>query len=318
MSRRRRPQRKQRILITGLAGNLGRAVARRLHRHYDLVGIDRRPVRHMPKDIGIETIDIRRRRAEDVFRRENFDAVIHLNILHDPRSSQEQHHDFNIGGTQKIVNLCAEHGVPKLIILSSANVYGPRPDNDQFLTEDAPLMGGQNFGAIRDLIALDMYCNTFFWRYPEIETVILRPTHIVGRVHNAPSRYLRLKNPITLLGFDPMIQLIHTEDVIRGIELALTPGVRGVYNLAGPSPLPLSFLLKQLGRGVRPLPEPIARAALRMAWSLKASDWPTPELDHIKYVCMVDDRLAREQLGYTHTHDLDGILKTLTEPASFY
>ena len=59
MKRRRRSARKQRVLITGIGGNLGRAVARRLHRTCDIVGIDRRPVRHMPKDIGIETIDIR-------------------------------------------------------------------------------------------------------------------------------------------------------------------------------------------------------------------------------------------------------------------
>jgi len=316
LKRRRRSARKQRVLITGIGGNLGRAVARRLHRTCDIVGMDRRPVRHMPKDIGIETIDIRRRRAEDVFRREDFDAVVHLNILHDPRSSQEQHHEFNIGGTQKIANLCAEHGVPKLIILSSSNVYGPRSDNDQFLTEDAPLMGGQNFGAIRDLIALDMYCNTFFWRFPEIETVILRPTHIIGRVNNAPSRYLRMKKPIALLGFDPMIQLIHAEDVITGIELALTPGIRGIYNLAGPSPVPLSYLFDRLERKPRYLPEPVAKATLKLAWSLKASDWPSPELDHIKYVCMVDDQQARAQLGYQHEHGLDSIFHLLQTSGS--
>ena len=309
MSSRRRRQRKQRVVITGIGGNLGRAVARRLHRTYEVVGIDRRTVRHMPKDVDVEQVDIRRRSVEDVFRRKDIDAVVHLNIMHDPRTRQEEHHRFNIVGTQKIFGLCAEHRVPKVIVLSSADVYGPDPRNDQFLTEEAALMGGQNFEAIRDLIALDMFCNTFFWRHPEIETVILRPVHIVGRVNNAPSKYLRLEKPPTIMGFDPMIQLIHVEDVVTAIERALTPGIRGVYNVAGPSPVPLSFVLDQLGRSPRPLPEPLLKLMLETAWTLKLSDWPVPELDHIKYVCMVDDSLAREKLGFDHAHDLPEILR---------
>ncbi len=311
MSRSRRGDRRQTVVITGIGGNLGRAVARRLHRRFDVIGIDRRNVRHMPKDIDIEQVDIRRRRVEDVFRRQRVDAVVHLNIMHDPRTRQEEHHQFNIVGTQKIFELCAETRVPKAIVLSSADVYGPDPRNDQFLTEEAALMGGQKFEAIRDLIALDMFCNTFFWRHPEIETVILRPAHIVGRVNNAPSKYLRLEHPPTLMGFDPMVQLIHVEDVVTAIELSLTPGVRGVFNIAGPSPVPLSMILDRLGREPRPMPEPMLKLMLKTAWSLKLSDWPVPELDHIKYVCMVDDSLARETLGFEHDYGLDDICREL-------
>ncbi len=313
MTRRSRRHRKQRVVITGIGGNLGRAVARRLHRHYEVVGIDRRTVRHMPKDIDIEQVDIRRRRVEDVFRRQDLDAVVHLNIMHDPRTRQDEHHQFNIVGTQKIFELSAENRVPKVIVLSSADVYGPDPRNDQFLTEESALMGGQNFEAIRDLIALDMFCNTFFWRHPEIETVILRPVHIVGSVNNAPSKYLRLEHPPTILGFDPMVQLIHVEDVVTAIEQALTPGIRGVFNIAGPSPVPLSLILKRLGRKPRPLPEPALKMMLKTAWTLKLSDWPVPELDHIKYICMVDDELAREKLGFEHEHDLEAILREVNK-----
>ncbi|MEM1347426.1 MAG: NAD-dependent epimerase/dehydratase family protein [Myxococcota bacterium] len=295
--------------MTGIAGNLGRATARRLHRTFDVVGVDRRPVRHMPKDIAIERVDIRRRRAEDIFRRERIDAVVHMNILHDPRADQRKHHEFNLMGTQKIANLCAQHDVPKLIVLSSADVYGAAPTNDQFLLEDAPLMGGQRFGGMRDLISMDMASTSFFWRHPELETVLLRPVHIIGKVNNAPSRYLRMKRPVMLLGFDPMIQLVHVEDLVTAIERALTPGIRGIFNIAGPSPVPLSYAIKRAGRRPLVLPEPVARGIMQAAWSLQLSDWPAPELDYIKYVCMVDDSLARTELGYHHAHDLDSILQ---------
>ena len=309
--RKRGTERKQRIVITGIGGRFGLALARRLHRHCEIIGVDRRRVKRLPKDIDHERADIRRRRFEDVFRRERIDAVVHLNIMHNPRTSAGEHHDFNINGTKKLFELCAEHRVGKVIVLSSADVYGPDPRKTQFLTEDAPLMGGRNFGGIRDLISLDMFCNTFFWRHPEIETVILRPVHIVGQVNNAPSRFLRLERPITLMGFDPMIQLIHVEDVISAIERALTPGIRGVYNLAGPSPVPVSYVLDKLGREPRRLPEPVLRTMLKMGWALKLSDWPWPEIDHIKYICMVDDSRAREELGFEHSYEIDDIIRDI-------
>ncbi len=311
----RRRRRKERVVITGIGGRLGRALARRLHRRFEVIGIDRRTVRHMPKDVEIEKVDVRRRRFEDIFRRERIDAVVHLNIMHDPRQDTTQHHDFNIVGTKKVIELCEEHRVPKVVVLSSANVYGPDPKNPQFLSEDSPLMAATNFGGMRDLIALDMFCNTFFWRHPEIETVILRPVHIVGQVDNAPSRYLRLERPMTLMGFDPMVQVIHVEDVITAIEKSLTPGVRGVFNVAGPSPVPLSLLLEKLGRKPRPIPEFAMKQILKAGWSLKLSDWPWPETEHIKYICMVDDTPARERLGFTHDFDIDDIVhEILTRP----
>lgn len=307
----RRRKRKERVVITGIGGRLGRALARRLHRRYEVVGIDRRDVRFMPKDVDVERVDVRRRRFEDIFRRETIDAVIHLNIMHDPRQDSAEHHDFNIVGTKKVIELCSEHNVPKVIVLSSANVYGPDPRNPQFLTEDAPLMAGTTFGGMRDLIALDMFCNTFFWRHPEIETVILRPVHIVGQVDNAPSRFLRLEKPFTLMGFDPMIQVIHVEDVVSAIELGLTPGIRGVFNVAGPSPVPVSLLLDKLERSPKPLPEVVLRGMLKLGWSLQMTDWPWPELEHIKYVCMVDDTPVREQLGFDHEYSIDDIVHDL-------
>ena len=64
--------------------------------------------------------------------------------------------------------------------------------------------------------------------------MILRPVHILGGVRNAPSNYLRLKAIPMLLGFDPMIQVIHQDDVVSAVLHAMRPGLRGIYNLAGP------------------------------------------------------------------------------------
>jgi UDP-glucose 4-epimerase len=239
--------------------------------------------------------------------------VIHLGVLHDPRVSQAEHHSWNVAGFQRLLEFVAQYEVPKLVVLSSANVYGPRPDNAQFLPEDAPLLGGAAFSEIRDLIEVDMLAQSFFWKRPQTETVILRPVHILGGVRNAPSNYLRLKAIPTLLGFDPMVQVIHQDDVVSAIKEAMRPGVRGIFNLAGPPPLPLSHLIAHTGRPRVTIPHFLATGIIQSLWRYRVTSFPAPELDHIRYVCMVDDRRARAELGYVPAHDIADTVRAVDD-----
>src|SRR5712671_1362193 len=209
----------RKIVITGISGRLGRIVARRLHHDlaWQIVGLDRRPMAGRPKDIELHQVDLRSKKARDIFRTGDVDALIHLGVMHDPRARPAELYSWNITGTTKLLEYCQAYRIPKLVLLSSANVYGPRPDNPQFLTEDAPLLGGASFSEIRDLVEIDMLAQSFFWKRPETETVILRVVHILGTVRNAPSNYLRLPVVPTLLGFDPMMQVIHEEDTVRAL-----------------------------------------------------------------------------------------------------
>jgi UDP-glucose 4-epimerase len=298
MATSRRRNRKQRVVITGISGRLGRVLARRLHTSCEVIGIDRRGARHLPQEVMVHDIDIRRKACEDIFRRNKIDSVVHLNILHDPRKTDEEHHSFNVVGTHKLLDYCSKHGVNKFVLLSSSNVYGASPNNQQFLNEEAPLLAASTFMAMRDLVEVDIYTNSFFWRHPEIDTVILRPVHMVGAVNNAPSNYLRLKHPITVLGFDPMVQIVHVEDVVEAIQRSLRPGIRGVFNVTGPGAIALSVLQRQLGRIKLPLPDFFARPFVKALWNLRLTSFPPEEMDFIKYVCMVDGSRAREVLGY--------------------
>jgi UDP-glucose 4-epimerase len=299
------------VLVTGICGRLGKLLARELHRSDSVVGVDRRPFIGRPKDIVHHQVDMRRKKMKDIFRGRNIRAVIHVGALHDPRRSDRDRHSWNIVGFQKLLEYMAQYEVPKLVVLSGANVYGPQSSNPQFLTEDAPLLGAQHFGGMRDLVELDMLAQSFFWKHPSSETVILRPCHIIGRVRNAASNYLRLDRPVTIMGFDPMMQVVHEKDVIRAIQLALRPGVRGIYNIRGPGELPLSHLVRSAGGRPWVLPSPLARLALDQLWRLRLSNFPSQELDHLRYVCMVDDARAREELGYEPTYSIDRALRDL-------
>jgi UDP-glucose 4-epimerase len=286
------------ILITGIVGRLGKQVCRVLHRESPVIGVDRREFPDKPKDVVFHQFDLRRKKMRDIFRAGTIRAVVHLGVMHDPRKSASEHHTWNVAAFSKMLEYMAQYRVPKLVVLSSANVYGPRPDNPQFLPEESPLLGGQEFSEIRDLIEVDMLAQSFFWRHPDTETVILRPVHILGSVRNAPSNYLRLQVVPALLGFDPMVQVVHQDDVVQAIERALAPGVRGIFNIAGPEPLPVSRVLKMLGRTRLPVPHAVARQLLTTLWRYRLSSFPAPEIDHIRYVCMVDDRRARAGMGY--------------------
>jgi UDP-glucose 4-epimerase len=301
------------VLVTGICGNLGRRLARHLHRDRRVIGLDHRPFVGRPKDIEHHRIDLRRRRVEDIFREAPIAAVVHLGVRHDPRGNSEEHHTWNVGGLSRLLEYASRYRVPKFILLSSANVYGPRPENAQFLREDAPLLAGGAFSGMRDLVELDMLVQSFFWKYPQIETVILRPTHILGTVHNAPSNYLRLKMAPTLMGFDPMLQTVHQDDVVRAIQLSLRPGIRGIFNMAGPQALRLSSILKRLERPHFPIPYSVARFGVSRLWSLRMTSFPAPELDFVRYVCMVDDQRAREVLGYRPAFDLDETLRAVDD-----
>jgi UDP-glucose 4-epimerase len=307
------PQEGEAVLVTGICGRLGKQLARVLHRKGRVVGVDRRAFPDKPKDIVHAQVDIRRKKLKDVFRGTSIRAVVHLGVLHDPRASAADHHSWNVAGFAKLLEYVAQFRVPKLVLLSSANVYGPQPSNPQFLTEDAPLLGGQNFSDIRDLIELDMLAQSFFWKLPDTETVILRPVHILGTVHNAPSNFLRKDPIVAILGFDPMMQVVHQSEVVSAIGCALRPGVRGIFNVAGPEPASLSRLIKILGRQKISVPYGVTRAVLSRMWSWRLTSFPPPEIDHIRYVCMVDDRRAREELGFTPTMPLDATVLSVDE-----
>jgi len=296
------------VLITGISGRLGRMVASKAHREFPVIGIDRRPFANPPKDIVVHNLDIRRKRVEKIFRTQPIRAVIHMAIIHDPRMNSEQHHAFNVMGTKKILGYVAQFKIPKVVVLSSANVYGPRPENTQFLTEESPLMAAGRFGDIGDLVLVDLAANTFFWEHPDVETVVLRPTHIVGPVHNAPSNYLRLKKIPTMMGFDPMIQVIHAKDVVKALLIALKPGLKGVFNITGPDPVALSGLIRAIGAPRLPLPTPLFEEGMRLLWRFRMTSFPPPELDYIRYVCTLDGSRAKRELGYTAKYKLRDII----------
>lgn len=304
------------VVVTGAAGNLGRLVVQTLHRERKVIAVDRRPIRGLPKDVEVHQADARWRAVADVFRHGEVGAVLHMGLMHNPRNDVGCYR-FNVVGTQRLLELVVKFEVPRLVMLSSANIYGPDPDNSHFLTEEAPLLGAEHHPEIRDLVAVDNIVQSFFYRQPEIHTVLLRPVHIVGpRVRNAPANYLRLERPWMMAGFDPLVQLIHEEDAVEAMRLGLEAEVRGVYNVVGPGIAPLSRIITVLKRRPLHLPSFVAHPVLKGAWRTHATNFPPPELRHLQYNCIVDGRAATERLGFEPRYGLVETIRSVVEPAA--
>ena len=161
---------------------------------------------------------------------------------------------------------------------------------------------------------------------PPFDLNYITSTHLLERIHpktlvvndpgsvrNAPSNYLRLKRVPTLLGFDPMMQVVHQRDVVSALRLALTPGARGIFNIGGPAPIPLSRAIQLLGRTQLPVPHAAARFMVERRFRWRVTSFPAPELDFIRYVCMVDDSRAKKILGYAPKYDLAATLASVDD-----
>lgn len=282
------------VAVSGAAGRFGSLLVRRLHRVARVVAIDSRGFERRPADVAHRQTEPRRRECREVFRGGKVRTLVHLGPHHAESRHDTEGFAAAIENFSRLLEYCDRYDVKKLVLLSSADVYGARPNNPQFLTEEAPLLAA-DLSALRDV---DMMAQSFFWKRPDIETVILRPVHITGGVGGAMTRYLRMSPLPVMMGYDPMIQLIHEEDLASAVALALAEGHRGIFNIAGPDPIPLSRIAQRLGRSVLPIPHPLIRPMLGQLTRMGKTDFHPAYIDYLRFVCMVDDRRARERLGF--------------------
>jgi UDP-glucose 4-epimerase len=290
------------VLIPGISSKIGNLVALELlAKGHEVIGIDRRPWIEAPKGVEMHEVDIRKRAAEDVFRKARPDAVIHMATVTHLVARSEERYKINLGGTRAVFDHCRNHGVSQVIFVGRHTYYGAAPDAPLYHTEDDPPMAVTTFPELADLVAADLYATTALWRNPELTTTVLRICYTLGATRQGTlAAFLRGPRVPVILGFDPLYQFMHDIDVSRAIVLALEKKIRGVYNVAGPQPLPLSVLAREAGRTVIPLPEALFTMLLGRFGLPKL---PPGAIAHIKYPVVVDAAAFRAATGFKHTID---------------
>jgi UDP-glucose 4-epimerase len=46
-------------------------------------------------------------------------------------------------------------------------------------------------------------------------------------------------------------------------------------------------------------------------WNYRATTFPKEELDHLRYICLVDDSRARKELGFAPRHGIEETLRAV-------
>jgi UDP-glucose 4-epimerase len=309
---------KERVLITGAHGPVGRALVRRLHRTCTVTALDYRPPKYMPDDVHCIGVDLRRRALDQLMRRRSFDVVIHAGVLTDLRRDDAVHHAQNVVAVNRLLAMSLARSVRKVIILSSARLYGHRPANTVFLDEQAPLLAGDRIPKYRDRVQMDLAGCVTAWREPSMEVVVARPVSLVGHGlarESEAMHYLSRKRPPVLMGFNPKIQLLHVEDFVSAIVALSAPGTRGPFNIAGPPPASLHSVLDALGARPIPVPRLLLEGLVDRLWALRASRVRPEELDFLQYSCIVSDVALRKATDYRPEF---GLLATIAAVKSAY
>ncbi|MCA9545987.1 MAG: NAD-dependent epimerase/dehydratase family protein [Myxococcales bacterium] len=290
------------VLLAGISGALARRVTHYLLEcGHTVIGLDRRPWPDPPAGVTVYRHDVRKRPAEDVFRTERPEAVIHMATVTHFSARREERYRINLHGTRAIFERAHEFGVKRCVFVGRHTIYGAAPDAPLYRKEDEPPLGMATFPELADMAAADLYAGSALWRYPEVRTAVLRLVYTLG-----PSRrgtlagYLNGKRVPTVLGFDPLFQFMHEEDAARAIAEALDHDLNGIYNVTGPQPVPLSLLCRATGRPAVPLPEPLFP---KLVGKLGLSWLPRGALAHIKYPIVVDGAAFAQATGFKARYD---------------
>ncbi len=302
----------EKVLITGISGGQGRLLTRRLLENFEVCGVDRVEWEGAPRGVRVHVVDLRKKKFEDVIRTELPTAVVHMGFVRHFRTSQHERHDVNVRGTKQLLDHCVNHGVQNLVVLSSGYVYGAFPENPYYMDEDSPLSASRSYPEIRDLVEVDTLASAYLWRYPHIRTCVLRPVNVLGYyVHSMIARYLRQRRIPTVMGFDPMMQFIHEEDVSEAIALSLQHGLQGVFNLVGPGEVPLHTAIRESRGTAVSRPERLMRPLFDRFFRWGLTPYPPGAIDYLKFPITLAGSRFVEATNFSPLFGLEEIFQSV-------
>jgi UDP-glucose 4-epimerase len=301
------------VLVTGVANPWGSRVADRLltEGSCGVVGLDAEcPAGENPR-LDFVQADIRNPLLVDLLKANEVDTVCHLAFTA-TRSRSEAAFDLNVMGTAKLMGACAAAGVRKVVLKSSMTVYGARATNSAFLREDHGLRGSRRYGYVRDMVEVESFCSDFRRREPGVLLTILRFSSIVGpTVSTRMTRFLQEPWAPSLLGFDPMMQIIHEKDVVDALVHAVLNDLPGVYNVAAEGVLPLSKLRGLAGKSHRPVFHKLVYWGVALpGGTSRFLDRCLPiEPDYIRYSWVGDLARMREELEFQPSYTAEEAMR---------
>lgn len=237
-------------------------------------------------------------RVGEILKAEKADALVHLAYTSSPTTAEGWAHELESVGTMHLLVACRDAGISRVITATTTMLYGPHPSNPNFLVEDAPLRGLAGSRFLEDKIEAEAQVARFAEETGAAVTV-LRLAPVLGpTVRSWLTRWLSRRLVPTMMGFDPLVQLLHEADAIAALEAALEVGAAGTFNVVGEGVLPLSTMVKLAGRVAVPVPRPLLRRAASALWMAGLNEAPGEMVDYLRYLCVADGGRASRDLGF--------------------
>ncbi|MET9223162.1 SDR family oxidoreductase [Streptomyces sp. NPDC088197] len=214
------------VAITGAASGVGRQLALRLvesDQVKKVVAIDER--RGDVPGATWRVLDVRDPVIADKLR--GADVVVHLALDLDLESDAKARSAFNVRGTQTVLTAAAAAGVHRVVLCTSAMVYGAQADNDVPLAEDAPLRATSEASFVDDLLEIERLGRRAPRAHPGLNVTVLRPAVLVGGTDTALTRYFESPRLLVVAGSRPCWQFCHVEDLVSALEYAVLEKVDG-------------------------------------------------------------------------------------------
>ena len=305
------------LLVTGVAGFWGSRVAERLVSEPNtyVIGLDPEPPERTIPRLDFVPADVRNPLLAELLASEGVDTVCHLSFV-ETTQPHDAIYNLNVMGTTKLLEACAEAKVRKVVLKSSTAVYGARPSNSAFLTEDHAIRGSKRSGTTRDLLEIETFCRDFRHRWPQLTLTILRFASIIGATADTPmTRFLKMPQAPSLLGFDPRMQFIHEDDVVEALTHAVLKDVPGIINIAAEDIIPLNRMRGLAGKRPISIPHLLAywgRDKLARYGQHSHEHMPI-EPDYLRYSWVADLRRMREELGFAPFYSAEDTLREFAE-----
>jgi UDP-glucose 4-epimerase len=291
------------VLVTGVSRYLGGRFARLLTAQPGIrrvIGVDVIPP---PLDIGsVEFVraDIRNPMIAKIITQAEVDTVVHMNVIATPLSvgGRVSQKEINVIGTMQLLAACQKSPIiRRLVVKSSAAVYGSSPQDPAMFTEDMGPKSLPRAGFGKDSVEVEGYVRGFARRRADVEISMLRLANIVGPgIRTSLTDYFGLPVLPTPLGFDARLQLVHENDALRGLLLATTGAAVGIVNVAGDGIITLHQAARLSGRASVPLPLSAGGLLGRFVKRAGLADFTQDQMQYLAWGRGMDTTRMREVL----------------------
>ena len=308
----------RRVLVTGIGTFWGARVAQALEGDPNVEVI---------VGLGIDAPKIELERTEYVradtsysiltrlVRATEVDTVVHTHLVVDSsQMSTTQMHELNVIGTMNLLAAASAPGstIRDLIVKSSTMVYGASSSDPVWFDEDTPASRPPTTRIESSLDEVEGYVRDFAVDNPAVNLAVLRFSNVLGETLVTPiSRALHLPAVPKVAGFDPRIQFVHEDDVVRALLFVLDHQISGVFNVAADDVIPWSEVANICGKPSAPLP-PFATGLAGALLRPLGIDLPPEVLSLLRWGRGVDNRRLKSA-GFEYRHTTAGTVEAFAE-----